>query len=98
MCPMFEQRAKQISKEPLHTYYVAYAEAWKGNFENAQALKEKLPRGWMPHAIDAVIAKEKGDLECFSMAAEESIRLARGVQKFNLFYSFEVDGKRNTYK
>ncbi|MFJ7825615.1 hypothetical protein [Psychrobacillus sp. NPDC096623] len=93
---LFEQHAKQISKEPLYTYYVAYAEAWKGNFEKSQALKEKLPTGWMPSAIDAVIAKEKGDLIDFRRAADESIRLARGVQKFNLFYSFEWMEKETT--
>lgn len=86
---MFEQHAEQISKEPLHTYYIAYAEAWKGNFESAQALKEKLPTGWMPSAIDALIAKERHDWDAFRIAAEESIRLARGVQKYNLYYSFK---------
>lgn len=86
---LFEQQAKQISKEPLHTYYIAYAEALKGNFENAQALKDKLPVGWMPCAIDAIIAHEKDDLSAFRLAAEESIQLAKGVQKFNLYYSFE---------
>lgn len=93
---LFEQRAKQISKEPLHTYYIAYSEALKGNFEAAQALKEKLSVGWMPYAIDAIIAKEQGDLSAFRIAPKESIHLARGVQKFNLFYSFEwMDGKRD---
>ena len=77
---LFEQRAKQISKEPLHTYYIAYAEALKGNFENAQALKQKLPVGWMPCAIDAIIANEKDDLSAFRLASDESIHLARGVQ------------------
>jgi len=86
---LFEQRAKQISKEPLHTYYIAYAEALKGNFENAQALKQKLPVGWMPCAIDAIIANEKDDLSAFRLASDESIHLARGVQKYNLYYSFE---------
>ena len=87
---LFEQRAKQISKEPLLTYYIAYAEALKGNFENAQALKQKLSVGWMPYAIDAIIAKEMGDLSALRIAAEESIHLARGIQKFTLFYSFEL--------
>lgn len=86
---LFEQRAKQISKEPLHTYYIAYAEALKGNFEDAHSLKRKLATGWMPYALDAIIAKEKGDLSAFRIAAEKSINLARGVQKFNLVYSFE---------
>ena len=86
---LFEQRAKQISKEPLHTYYIAYAEALNRNFEEAHSLKEKLPVGWMPHALDAIIAKEKGDFDGFRIAANESIYLARGVQKFNLFYSFD---------
>lgn len=90
---LFEQRARQISKEPLHTYYIAYAEALKGNFEEAHSLKAKLPAGWMPYAIDAIIAKEKGNLSDFRIAAEESIQLARGIQKFNLVYSFGLMGK-----
>ncbi|WP_419960961.1 hypothetical protein [Psychrobacillus sp. BM2] len=84
-----EQLSTQISKEPLHTYYIAYAEALKGNFEDAHSLKGKLATDWMPYALDAIIAKEKGDLSAFRIAAEESINLARGVQKFNLVYSFE---------
>lgn len=43
----------------------------------------------MPCAIDAIIAKAHGDMIAFHQAAEQSIDLARGVQKFNLFYSFE---------
>lgn len=86
---LFEQQAEQISKEPLHTYYIAYANALNGNFENAQVLKQKLPVGWMSCAIDAIIANEKDDLIAFRLAAEESIHLARGVQKYNLYYSFE---------
>lgn len=86
---LFEQRAKQISKEPLHTYYIAYAEARKGNFEEAHSYKGKLPADWMPYAIDAIIALEKEDLSGFRIASEQCIRLASGVQKFNLFYSFD---------
>lgn len=86
---LFEQRAKQISKEPLHTYYIAYAEALKGNFEDAYSLKGKLATDWMPYALDAIIAKEKGDLSAFQTASEQSIHLARGIQKLNLVYSFE---------
>lgn len=92
----FEQNAEQISKEPLHNYYIAYVEALKGNFKNALVLKQKLPVGWMPYAIDAIIAKEKGDFSAFRKAAEQSIHLARGVQKFNLFYSFEWMEKEMT--
>ena len=86
---LFEQRAKQISKEPLHTYYIAYAEAVKGNYTEANALKGKLPVGWMHPAIEAIIAKEQGDMNVFRAAADQSIHLARGIQKFNLFYSFK---------
>ena len=86
---LFEQQANQISKEPLHTYYRAYAEAVKGNYIEANTLKEKLPHGWMPPAIEAIIAKEKGDTNAFRVAADQSIQLARGIQKFNLLYSFE---------
>ena len=43
----------------------------------------------MPYALDAIIAKEKGDFSGFRLAADESIHLAKGVQKFNLIYSFD---------
>lgn len=81
--------AKQISKEPLRTYYMAYAEALKGNFEEARSLKENLKVAWMLHAIEAIIAKEKGDMEAFSKEADASIECARGIQKFSLVYSFK---------
>lgn len=81
--------SKQISKDPLRTYYMAYAEVLKGNFEEAYALKKNLPTGWMPHAIEAIISKERGDMNTFRKEAEISIDQASGVQKFNLLYSFK---------
>lgn len=84
-----EQLAKQISKEPLRTYYIAYVEVLKGNFEEARKQKENLPTGWMPYAIEAIIAKEQGDIVSFRKEADASIDQARGIQKFSLFYSFE---------
>ncbi|MFJ8065988.1 hypothetical protein ACIQYS_15275 [Psychrobacillus sp. NPDC096426] len=81
--------AKQISKEPLRTYYKAYSEALQGNYEEAWTLKADLPVGWMPYAIEAIIAKELGDLETFRDVAEASVESARGVQKFNLLYAFQ---------
>lgn len=87
----FEQLAKQISKEPLRTYYIAYAEALKGNFDAATILKEQLPKEWMQHAIAAVIAKEQGNREQFQKEANKSIELATGVQKYSLYYSFQLD-------
>ncbi|MFF2753347.1 hypothetical protein ACFVR1_06265 [Psychrobacillus sp. NPDC058041] len=84
-----EQLAKQISKEPLRTYNIAYVEVLKGNFEDARRLKENLPTGWMPYAIEAIIANEQGDIEAFQNEAKNSIEHARGIQKFSLLYSFE---------
>lgn len=81
--------AKQISKEPLRTYYNAYAEALQGNYEEARTLKANLPSGWMPHAIEAIIAKELGDLKTFREEAKASVESARGIQKFSLLYSFQ---------
>lgn len=85
----FDTFARQICKEPLRTYYIAYAEALKGNFVEAQALKASLTTTWMQHAIEAIIAKEIGDLETFRDEAKASVESARGVQKFNLVYSFQ---------
>ncbi|WP_313893275.1 hypothetical protein [Psychrobacillus sp.] len=83
-----EQLAKQISKDPLRTYYIAYAEALKGNFDEARTLKANLKQQWMPHAIEALIAKQNDDMLTFRTHANTSIEHARGVQKFNLVYSF----------
>lgn len=55
----------------------------------ARKLKENLPTGWMPYAIEAIIAKEQGDMEEFQNEAKNSIEHARGIQKFSLVYSFE---------
>ncbi|TQR20805.1 hypothetical protein [Psychrobacillus vulpis] len=84
-----EQLARQISKEPLRTYYMAYAEALKGNFEETRALKKSLPVLWMQHAIEAIIAKEQRDLNRFREEADAGVAHARGIQKFNLLYSFQ---------
>lgn len=85
----FDNLSNQISKEPLRTYYQAYNQALKGNFKEARTLKVDLPAGWMPHAIEAIIAKKIGDMERFWEEANASVECARGVQKFNLFYSFK---------
>ena len=87
----FEQLAKQISKEPLRTYYRAYAEALKGNFDEATTLKNQLPKEWMQHAIAAVIAKEQGNINLFEKEVNKCIDLATGVQKYSLYYSFQLD-------
>lgn len=84
-----EHLAKQIRKEPLRTYYLAYAEVLKSNFEEARNLKEQLPTGWWQHAIEAIIANEQGDMITFQKEAKCSVEHARGVQKFTLFYSFK---------
>ena len=86
----FEQLAKQISKEPLRTYYIAYAEALKGNFDEATTLKNQLPKEWMQHAIAAVIAKEQGNINLFEKEVNKCIDLATGVQKYSLYYSFQL--------
>ena len=87
----FEQLAKQISKEPLRTYYIAYAEALKGNFDEATTLKNHLPKEWMQHAIAAVIAKQQGNTNLFEKEVNKCIDLATGVQKYSLYYSFQLD-------
>ncbi|MFJ7970026.1 hypothetical protein [Psychrobacillus sp. NPDC096389] len=86
---LFDTLARQISKEPLRTYYIAYAEALQGNYDEARTLKATLPSGWMPYAIEAIIAKEQGDLESFRREAGASVESAKGIQKFNLVYSFQ---------
>lgn len=86
-----EHQAKQISKEPLRTYYIAYAAALKGNYDEANTLKEQLPKEWMNHAIAAVIAKEQGNMELFDIEANKCIELATGVQRYGLYYSLQLD-------
>ncbi|GGA21899.1 hypothetical protein [Psychrobacillus lasiicapitis] len=85
----FNTLARQISKEPLRTYYKAYAEALQGKFVEARALKESLQASWMKHSIEAIIAKEQGDMETFRKEVDSSIESARGIQKFSLLYSFK---------
>lgn len=85
----FNILARQISKEPLRTYYKAYAEALQGKFVEARTLKESLQASWMKHSIEAIIAKEQGDMETFRKEADASIESARGMQKFSLLYSFK---------
>ena len=46
------------------------------------------------HAIEAIIAKEQGDMKTFRKEAEASVESARGVQKFSLLYSFQRYGER----
>lgn len=87
----FEHLAKQISKEPLRTYYLAYVEALKGDFDEAHTLMVQLPKGWMQHAIEAVIAKEQGNNALYEQEANKSIELATGVQKYSLYYSFQQE-------
>jgi hypothetical protein len=86
---LFDTLARRISKEPLRTYYIAYAEALRGNYEEARTLKATLPSDWMPYAIEAIIAKEQGDLDSFRREAGASVECARGIQKFNLLYAFQ---------
>ncbi|MEK4484531.1 hypothetical protein MHH81_02930 [Psychrobacillus sp. FSL H8-0484] len=84
-----EQHAKQISKLPLRTYYIAYAEALKGNFEEARTLTGYLTVDWMHHAIEAIIAQTKGDMHTYRKEADASIEHSRGIQKFMNVYAFK---------
>ncbi len=85
-----ESFAKQISKEPLRSYYIAYVEVLKGNYEEARSIKDvKLKSLWMKHAIEALIAKEKGDRLLYEKEASLSISHAKGVQKYSLYYSIQ---------
>ncbi len=86
-----EAHAKQIQKEPLRSYYIAYVEVLKGNYEEARNIKDsQLKSAWMQHAIEALIAKEQGNHTLYEEEAEKSIFHARGVQKFSLYYSFRL--------
>ena len=84
-----EHHAKQISKLPLRTYYLAYAEALKGNFEEARTLKSYLTVDWMQHAIAAIIAQTEGDMQTYRKEADASIEHSRGIQKFMNVYAFK---------
>ncbi|WP_397536975.1 hypothetical protein [Rummeliibacillus pycnus] len=81
--------AKQIAKEPFHSYMVAHSEAYLGNFEQAEALLPKLTQKWMSSSIESLIFFKRQDKENFKHYSTKAIKQARGIQKYLLTHSFQ---------
>lgn len=81
------QHARGIDREPMRTYYMAHIAASSGEFERATELKRHISEPWMKHSIDALIAFENND-NTFASHVEESVKAARGIQKYTLEKSF----------
>ncbi|KOO49796.1 hypothetical protein [Viridibacillus arvi] len=81
--------AKQLQKEPIRSYTIAYIETLLSNFEAAKVLIPNLKKEWMPHAIDGLIAYEQQDFQTFEKEAHAAVTKSRGLQKYLLFYSFK---------
>ncbi|WP_033541333.1 hypothetical protein [Planococcus sp. CAU13] len=81
------QHAETIERDPMRSYYLAYAAAAAGDFQRAEALNEHISEPWMNYSIKAMIAHEKND-SSFRSLADKSVEAARGVQKYTLLKSF----------
>ncbi|MGE7835826.1 hypothetical protein [Viridibacillus arvi] len=81
--------AKQLQKEPIRSYTIAYIETLLSNFEAAKVLIPNLKKEWMPHAIVGLIAYEQQDFQTFEKEAHAAVTKSRGLQKYLLFYSFK---------
>ncbi|MFT9820031.1 hypothetical protein [Lysinibacillus sp. NPDC056185] len=79
--------ANKINKEPLTSYAKCYIAAFERRTTDMRS--DQLTQPWMQPAIEAVYAykmKNETDLHHY---AQESIEMARGVQKYMLIHTFE---------
>ncbi|MFC4410735.1 hypothetical protein ACFOZY_09945 [Chungangia koreensis] len=87
--PTMKEHAEKIGTEPLQSYYLAYHAILKRKFNQVDEWKNNINEPWMIHALDALVAKENGDMETMRKEADEAVRLTRGIQKYSLYYSFK---------
>lgn len=81
------QHATGIDREPMRSYYLAHIAASSGEFQRAAELNRQIHEPWMNHSIEALIAFENND-DTFRSHVEESVKAARGIQKYTLEKSF----------
>ncbi|RLQ90510.1 hypothetical protein [Planomicrobium sp. Y74] len=81
------QHAAGIDREPMRSYYLAHIAASSGEFQRAAELNSQINEPWMNHSIDALIAFENNDAN-FHSHVDNSVKAARGIQKYTLEKSF----------
>ncbi|WP_397538643.1 hypothetical protein [Rummeliibacillus pycnus] len=64
---------------PLKSYNTAYVEALSGKYGNAR--NQPFLQPWMPHSIEAVIAKKQHKLERYKEEMQLAIDKSRGIQR-----------------
>jgi len=79
--------ADKINKEPLASYAKCYISALEER--TADMRIAKLTQPWMQPAIEAIYAYTIKNEALFQQHQQESIDLARGVQKYVLIHSFK---------
>lgn len=79
--------ANKINKEPLTSYAKCYIAAFEGRTTDMRS--DQLTQPWMQPAIEAVYAYKMKNETDLSYYAQESIEMARGVQKYMLIHTFE---------
>ncbi|MFJ6208575.1 hypothetical protein [Lysinibacillus sp. NPDC092081] len=79
--------ADKINKEPLTSYAKCYIAALEGRTTDMRS--NQLTKPWMQPAIEAVYAYKMKNETALHHHAQESIEMARGVQKYALIHAFE---------
>ncbi|WP_375200493.1 hypothetical protein [Bacillus sp. RS11] len=79
--------ADKINKEPLTSYAKCYIAALEGRTTDMRS--EQLTQPWMQPAVEAVYAHKMKNEKAFQQFGQESIEVARGVQKYALIHTFE---------
>jgi len=79
--------ADKINKEPLTSYAKCYIAALEGRTTDMRS--DQLTQPWMQPAIEAVYAYKMKNETALHHYAQESIEMARGVQKYVLIHTFE---------
>ncbi|GAB0169167.1 YrzE family protein [Lysinibacillus sp. CTST325] len=79
--------ANKINKEPLTSYAKCYIAAFEGRTTDMRS--DQLTQPWMQPAIEAVYAYKIKNETALHHHAQESIEMARGVQKYVLIHTFE---------
>ncbi|KOP80264.1 hypothetical protein AMS59_02380 [Lysinibacillus sp. FJAT-14745] len=79
--------ANKINKEPLTSYAKCYIAAFEGRITDMRS--DQLTQPWMQPAIEAVYAYKMKNETALHQFSQESIEVARGVQKYVLIHTFE---------
>lgn len=83
---MAKKEARQIPKESLRIYCIAYVKALEGDAEGARAAS--FEKDWMTYAIEAIIAWQLKDVNIFEAQVTKSLETVRGIQYYQSFHAF----------